>query len=247
MSGAATFGSAIHYALERLFKNMNMHQEKQFGSVEEMLKDFKWYMRKNQEAFTETEFKRRMEYGEDILPKYYNHYIAEWNKITSVERSYRNVVVENIPLNGKLDKLEFDGTIVNVVDYKTGQFENAKKKFARPNDEAVAKAKSENKEPSFENLYGGDYWRQSVFYKILMDNDQIKKWEMRSCEFDFVEPDKTSGEFHKQAVHIIPEDIEIVKQQITETYKHIQQKDFANGCGDKDCKWCNFTLEYIKQ
>lgn len=243
-SPSMTFGSAIHYALERLFKNMNAHEQKQFADADELVKDFKWYMRKNQEAFTEAEFKRRLEYGEEILPKYYGHYYNHWNKVTSVERSYRNVVMDDVPLNGKLDKLEFNGNEVNVVDYKTGQFGNASKKFNRPNPDKVAESVQSGKEVKHEDQYGGDYWRQAVFYKILMDYDRTKEWVMKSAEFDFVEPDKTSGAFMKEQVHIVPEDVEIVKNQIRTAYQQIKNKAFSKGCGKEDCKWCSFVTEY---
>ncbi len=244
MSASMTFGSAIHFALERLFKNMNAHESRQFAPVEELVKDFKWYMRKNQEAFTEVEFKRRVEYGEEILPAYYNKYINNWNKITSVERSYRNVVMDGVPLNGKLDKLEFDGNQVNVVDYKTGQFKNAEKKFNRPDMEKAELAEKENKEAKPDDVFGGDYWRQAVFYKILMDYDKTKNWEMKTTEFDFVEPDKSSGEFLKQQVNITNEDILIVRNQIIDSYTKIKNKQFYDGCNKADCHWCNFTKEY---
>jgi DNA helicase-2/ATP-dependent DNA helicase PcrA len=245
-SASATFGSAVHYALERLFKNMNASETKQFADVEEVVKDFKWFIRRNEDSFTEMEYKRRLEYGEKIIPAYYNRYIHEWNKITSIERQMRNVVVDGVPLNGKLDKLEFDGNFVNVVDYKTGKYENAKKKFKRPDQDAVEKAINANKEPNFEDQYGGDYWRQAVFYKILLDYDKTKSWECRSSEFDFIEPNKDSGEFFKEKVAIVPSDMEVVRQQITESYAKISQKEFAHGCGKEDCKWCNFTQEYYK-
>ncbi len=245
-SASATFGSAVHFALERLFKNMNASENKQFAEVEEVVKDFKWFIRRNEDSFTEMEFKRRLEYGEKIIPAYYNRYIHEWNKITSIERQMRNVVVDGVPLNGKLDKLEFDGNFVNVVDYKTGKYENAKKKFKRPNKESVEKAITANKEPSFEDQHGGDYWRQAVFYKILLDYDKTKNWECRSSEFDFIEPEKDSGEFFKEKVSIVPSDMEVVRQQITDSYAKISRKEFAKGCGKEDCKWCNFTQEYYK-
>ena len=38
-------------------------------------------------------------------------------------------VVNGVPLKGKLDKLEFDGKDVNVVDYKTGDPDKAKDKL----------------------------------------------------------------------------------------------------------------------
>ena len=74
-------------------------------------------------------------------------------------------------MKGKLDKLEFDGKSVNVVDYKTGDIEKAKKKLNPPQEE----------DPN-----GGDYWRQAVFYKILVDNYEQKNWKVVSTEFDFI-------------------------------------------------------------
>jgi DNA helicase-2/ATP-dependent DNA helicase PcrA len=244
LSASMTFGSAVHHALEMLFKNMNAHVDKQFGTAENLYNDFRWYMLKHEDSFTEMAFKRRLEYGQEILPKYYNRYINEWNKITSVERSYRNIVIENVPMNGKLDKLEFDGNVVNVVDYKTGQYENAKKKFNRPDSEKVQLAIELGKEVAFEDEFGGDYWRQAVFYKILMDYDQTKNWEMRTAEFDFIEPDKKSGEFVKQKVALTSEDVGVVKQQIIKTYNSIKAKQFSNGCQKDECVWCGFVNDY---
>ncbi len=244
LSASMTFGSAVHHALEMLFKNMNAHEDKQFASSEQFVNDFKWYMRKHEDSFTEIEFKRRIEYGQEILPKYYDKYIREWNKITSIERSYRNVVMEGVPLNGKLDKLEFSGNDVNVVDYKTGQFENAKHKFSAPDLEKYEARKDTDDKHLFEYEFGGDYWRQAVFYKILMDNDATKNWDMRSTEFDFVEPDKKTGEYIKQKVNIIPSDVETVKQQIISSYSAIKAKQFSNGCGKADCQWCGFVSDY---
>ncbi|MES2558710.1 MAG: ATP-dependent DNA helicase [Bacteroidota bacterium] len=244
LSASMTFGSAVHHALEMLFKNMNAHEGKQFGTADDLYNDFKWYMRKHEDSFTEMEYKRRLEYGQEILPKYYNRYINEWNKITSVERSYRNIVMDEVPMNGKLDKLEFDGNVVNVVDYKTGQPDNAKKKFDRPDAEKVSIAKEAGKDILFEDEYGGDYWRQAVFYKILMDFDQTKNWEMRTAEFDFIEPDRKSGGFVKHKVAITPEDITVVKQQIIKAYHAIKTKQFSKGCQKDDCVWCGFVNDY---
>jgi DNA helicase-2/ATP-dependent DNA helicase PcrA len=247
LSASMTFGSAVHHALEQLFRKMNASTEKQFAQAEELLKDFNWFMRRHEQNFTAKEFKLRKEYGEQFLPKYYNNYIHEWNKITSVERTIRNVVVNNVPLNGKLDKLEFDGKIVNVVDYKTGNYDNAKEKFNLPNIEKAQADAQQGKEAKFEDKYGGDYWRQAVFYKILMDYDkspQTKDWQMRTAEFDFVEPHKLTGAFKKERVAITPQDISIVVGQIEQVYSKIKNKEFSEGCGKADCHWCTFTKNY---
>lgn len=243
-SAAATFGSAVHFALKKLFEKMKAHEQKQFGTMDDLLSDFKWFMQRNEHDFTLTEFKRKIEYAEQILPKYYSKYVNEWNKVTNVEQKYRNVLFENVPINGAIDKQEFIEKNVNVVDYKTGQYATAKDYFKRPNTEAVQKAIEQNNDVKFEDEFGGNYWRQALFYKILMDYDKLNNWQMTSCEFDFIEPDKISGNYIKEKVVIIPEDVEIVKQQISLSYAKIKNKEFSKGCGKGNCHWCNFAKDY---
>lgn len=227
-SESTEFGSAVHFALEKLFQKM---QEKgAFPPREEFIKDFKYSMLRNRECFTKEAFKRRMEYGEDILSAYYDKYIHTWNTVVSIERNVRNVVVNGVPLKGKIDKLEFNGNEVNVVDYKTGDYEKTKKdyrKFDRPNQ----------RDPN-----GGDYWRQAVFYKILLDNYKQKNWQVVSTEFDFIEPNKQK-EYFKEKIDILPEDITTVNQQIKDSWIRIQNKEFYTGCGKEDCKWCGFVKD----
>ena len=209
-SEATEFGSAIHYALEKLFRKMQDGKLEKFPSKDEMMADFTWYMHRHRENFTKEAFERRMEYGDEVLRNYYDKYIHTWNKVVAVERNIRGVVVNNVPLKGKLDKLEFDGKNVNVVDYKSGDIDKALPKLKPPHD----------KDPN-----GGDYWRQAVFYKILIDNYGQKDWKVISTEFDFVEPDKKK-EYRKEKIVITPADTETVKQQITDTWQKIQDRDF---------------------
>ena len=222
---ATEFGSAVHHALQRLFEKMKEDAHERFPSRAEMLTDFEWYMRRHREIFTREAFARRMEYGQEVLANYYDKYITQWNKIVAVERNIRNVIVKGVPLKGKLDKLEFQGKEVNVVDYKTGDVDKAREKLAPPNE----------KDPN-----GGDYWRQAVFYKILVDSYEQKEWRVTSTEFDFVEPDKKK-EYRKAKIMITPEDTTTVTQQIVETWHKIQNREFYTGCGKPDCHWCNFV------
>jgi len=223
------FGSAVHYALEKLFLKMQENGNL-FPAKEEFIRDFSWSMRRNRESFTREAFERRMEYGRDILSEYYDTYIDTWPRIVSVERNIRNVVVSGVPLKGKVDKLEFDGNLVNVVDYKTGDYEKAirdYRKFEQPNER---------------NPNGGDYWRQAVFYKILLDNYRSKSWQVVSTEFDFIEPNRQK-QYHRQKVVITPQDVTTVTQQIVSTWNKIQNKEFYTGCGKEDCIWCNFVKD----
>lgn len=222
---ATEFGSAVHYALEKLFRRMQEDAAQAFQPVQVFLDDFAFYMKRHRESFTAEGFNRRMENGIEILTNYYHKYVHSFNKIVAIERNIKNVQVKGVPLKGKLDKLEFDGYEVNVVDYKTGDAEKGTKQLNPPDE----------KEPA-----GGDYWRQAVFYKLLVDNEASRNWSVKSATFDFIEPDKKKGYIQKQ-VPISAADTTTVTEQIVHTWQRIQAHDFYTGCGKDDCTWCNFV------
>jgi len=229
-SPSATFGQAVHWALNKVFKKLKENGD-EFPLTDDFIKEFRWYMYRNRDSFTKEDFKLRLDYGEKILPAYYNQNIDVWNKIAVTERSIKNVEIEGVPLKGNLDKVEFNGKQATVVDYKTGKLSNAKKKLLKPDEE----------QPN-----GGDYWRQAVFYKILIDNDRSIDWEVVSTIFEFVEP-VSEGEYHKEKIVINPEDTETVRNQITTVYQKIMAHDFNTGCGKKECDWCHFVKSNFKQ
>lgn len=222
-SESTEFGSAVHHALQKFFQLMQNNN--QFPSKQQLVEDFEWYMKRHRENFTKEQYNRRMEYGGEVLSNYYDAYINEWNKVVVIERTIKNVMVNGVPIKGKLDKLEFNGKLVNVVDYKTGDIEKAKDKLKGPND----------KQPD-----GGDYWRQAVFYKILVDNYDQKAWQVISSEFDFVEPDNKKT-YRKEKITITDADIATVKNQISTVWQKIQAHEFYTGCGKDDCHWCKFV------
>jgi DNA helicase-2/ATP-dependent DNA helicase PcrA len=228
------FGSAVHYALQQLFNKMLNSATDLSGRVfpgkEVFIEDFIWYMQKHRESFTPEKFKKRMEYGPMILSDYYDKYIHSFEKVVTVERRINNVVIKGVPIKGAIDKIEFNGKMVNVVDYKTGDYDKAKKtrkQFDPPNEK---------------NNIGGDYWRQAVFYKLLIDHYALKDWKVISTEFDFIEPNNQK-EYIKEKLLITPEDLTTVTQQIVTVWEKIQKHDFYTGCGKADCYWCNFVKE----
>lgn len=222
---ATEFGSAVHYALEKLFRRMQDDAAQTFPSMMIFIDDFNFYMNRHRESFTAEGYKRRMENGVEILTNYYEKYIQSFCKIVAIERSIKNIQIKGVPIKGKLDKLEFAGHDVNVVDYKTGDAEKGIKKLYPPDD----------KQPA-----GGDYWRQAVFYKMLVDNDANRNWVVKSATFDFIEPDKKRG-YIQQQVQIADADITTVAMQITTVWQRIQAHDFYTGCGKTDCTWCQFV------
>jgi DNA helicase-2/ATP-dependent DNA helicase PcrA len=219
------FGSGVHFALESFFTKMKEDPNNKFPPKQVLIDDFVLYLYRHRESFTKEEFDRRMEYGREILDKYHDKKINSFNKIVAVERNIRNVMVDGVPLKGKIDKMEFDGHKVNVVDYKTGNPDNAKAKL---------------KNPQSDPPYGGDYWRQAVFYKLLIDNNDQGKYQVMSTEFDFVEPN-AKKEISSILVPISKDDTDAVREQIQLVWEKIQARDFYTGCGKEDCHWCNFV------
>lgn len=221
---AMEFGSAVHHALEHLFVKMQAHPENSFPSLDDFLSYFAWFMRRHRASFTREQFHRRMEYGLEILKNYYNTYINTFPKVVAIERNIRSVA-DDLVLRGKLDKIEFHGREATIVDYKTGDPEKSKEKFSRPNTK---------------DLNGGDYWRQAVFYKIMLDHYASADWNVTGVVFDFIEPTK-KGAYHREKVVITPVDVELVKEQIKTVNARIQAHDFYTGCGKEECHWCRFV------
>jgi DNA helicase-2/ATP-dependent DNA helicase PcrA len=88
---ATEFGSAIHFALERFFREMKDTTPPAFPAKEKLISHFAWYLKKHRENFTQESFDRRMEYGLEVLEKYYDKYIHEWNKYILVELNVRKI------------------------------------------------------------------------------------------------------------------------------------------------------------
>lgn len=219
------FGSAVHHALYHLFQTMEQNDRREFPGLGLFLRHFEDGMKMYHSHFTKEDFDRRMEYGRKILTGYYDHYLSRWSKEVRTESRISNCEVDGVPVNGAIDKMEIEGRYVNVIDYKTGKPDNGGKKLYPPSE----------KDP-----LGGDYWRQIVFYKLLLDNDKSSNYTMVSGEIDFVEPD-ASGAYVKKKVVVTPEDVSLVRAQIKDTYQKILAFDFKTGCGKEDCSWCNFV------
>lgn len=233
------FGSAVHDAIEGLFKEMKVRGE-QFPTIEEFVELGKKQMYKQQDSFTKKEYQQKLDYLEKFFPEYYNTYVSLWNKNVNFEKKLV-AVYKDVNLTGKLDKIEFDSNDIVIVDYKTGQYKSDKKKLFMPPSDSYKKPE----EPTHEEQYGGNYWRQAVFYKILIEysiTPSQRDWHLVRTEFDFVEPNPDSGNFHKEQIIISPKDVQIVQKQITDTWQNIKALQF-NGCGKEDCQWCAGELE----
>jgi DNA helicase-2/ATP-dependent DNA helicase PcrA len=66
---------------------------------------------------------------------------------------------------------------------------------------------------------------------------------MVSGEIDFIEKDEKKNDFVKEKIMVTTTAIELVKEQIRDSYIKIKNLEFTEGCGEADCHWCNFVRD----
>ncbi|MCD6063617.1 MAG: ATP-dependent helicase, partial [Flavipsychrobacter sp.] len=187
-------------------------------------------MYREQSSFTKVQFERRMEQGLTALNEYYDKYISEFWKEVEIEYKVSRYMLDGVPVTGKIDKIECheDGCVV--VDYKSGDPDRSAGTYTNgPNE----------KDP-----HGGDYWRQMVFYKLLLENNPDKTFKFKTGIFDYIEKGKKTNQYKRVEVPVFATDEEIVRKQLKDAYVRIMNHDFDKGCGEDDCNWCNFAKQY---
>ncbi len=130
--------------------------------------------------------------------------------------------VGEVPLSGKLDRLDRneDGTIL-VIDYKTG------------------KAKSENDIRGATKSSDGNYYRQLVFYKLLLDKDG--RYTMNKGALHFVEPNEKGKCVVREFTITNAEVFELETQLIEAAQKIANGEAFTTSCDPKHCDYCSLV------
>ena len=228
-SAAMAFGSAIHHALEQFFLDKQKSRDRQQqDEVKSLPGYFLEIMQTFKKHFAPGEYEQRLQYGQEILEHYIKNGQVTRSNIYSIERNFKNVPVKHMLWQGKIDKLEFDGNDVAILDYKTGNPGKRSTQFARPSGAAPL---------------GGNYWRQGIFYRILVNNFPGKAWKVNECTFHYIEPD-ADGKIIEVPVEGHEPDVTTVVEQAAIAWDQIHQLNLFSGCGKPRCYWCNFVKEH---
>ena len=212
-----SYGTAIHEALRDFFQRM---REEETGK-KFLLESFEGHL--NNLGLSDRDIAELLEKGRKALSGWYDAYNKNWNENVWTEFPIKGIILnDDIRLTGVLDKIEFvDGNMVNVVDYKTGKI--------KTENEIMGKTKNAD----------GNYFRQLVFYKILLDRFENGKLEMQSGIVDFIEPDE-KNKFHKEIFEISKQDTEMLVKKIKQVANEILDLSFWNiRCNKKDCEFCS--------
>ena len=232
MPPAAQFGSAIHKALEVLFDKYSDAQDD--VQLDQSYKAFQRHLQRNKEVFSQEEFEDFYSYGKEVLENYLQQHPVSPN--TNRRENELNVKanIEGIELRGNIDRIDKLESTWHVFDYKTGKINKTYRLFNRPNESVVQGTSHHVAE------YGGDYWRQAVFYYILLQHAHHPidiQGSVGSVQFQYVEQ-KDGKVQEPHFVTITNKDVSAVIQQIKEVYGKIQRFEFE-GCGQDDCEWCS--------
>ncbi|HUC01929.1 MAG TPA: ATP-dependent DNA helicase [Candidatus Paceibacterota bacterium] len=216
-----SFGNAVHAALKSYFDALSGGADGAPGvdrGKEYLVRRFEEALA--HEPIKESEYEEALEKGRRALPLFYDEYHATWSPRALAEARIDGITLEDgTPINGKLDRVEFlDGERVRVVDYKTG------------------KPKTRNEIEGLTKSSDGNYKRQLVFYKLLLDKEG--KRDMRDGIIQFVEPDDR-GKMHREEFAIAPGEVKVLEKLVMDVAREILDLSFWNkGCHDPDCRYC---------
>ncbi len=131
--------------------------------------------------------------------------------------------VGEFPLTGKIDRIDAnaDGRTVTVVDYKTGS------------------ARSVNEIKGLTKKSTGDYYRQLVFYKLLLERDG--RYVMNEAELHFVEPDE-KGDIITRRFLITEAEVADLETELADAARSIVQGSaFTASCDPAACDYCDLV------
>lgn len=211
------FGTAVHAALKEFFDVRNTGKK---PTKKQLLSFFEEAL--SREPLLKKERVELLARGREGLGGYFEKYTGMWNSQTINELKIHGVhITPDLHLTGAIDKIEIlENKSVVVVDYKTGA--------PKSRNEILGKTKAAN----------GNYYRQLVFYRLLLSLYRDGLYRMAFGEIDFIQPD-TRGTFHKERFEISDQDVTELREEILRVFKEIWNLEFWDmGCREKDCRYC---------
>ena len=226
------YGVVIHGVLQDFFETLKYEEP----GKEFLLQRFE--ERLANESLRDHDREDLLDKGHKTLESWYKENKGKWNKDVLTEFRINGVyLTPEIRLTGVLDKLEFIGGSrmnVRVVDYKTG----------KPKSEKIVRGETKDSD--------GGYYRQIVFYKLLLELYEDGKFKMDEGALEFVEADE-KGKFTKHIFTPTDEEVENLKSEIIRVSDEILNLKFwdsecdPKAMGEGNEKYCELVEEIKKR
>lgn len=178
-----------------------------------------------EEELLPKDFDELFEKGSQALRDYYDHFYHEWKGDIICEYEIRDIrLSDNVKLSGRIDRLEriANSNQVVITDLKTG----------KPRSRHTIEGKTAGAT--------GDFKRQLLFYKLLVEGLEDRRWAVKKGVVEFVEPDE-KGAYHREELELLPEEVGQLKKTILQIAEEILSLSFWDkSCREKDCQYCRF-------
>ncbi len=219
------FGNAVHSAL-RMAVERSKNQES--ITKNQLINYFKTALRR--EPMTERDEEEMLKKGMKSLGTYFDKILIPSFKAKTAkvlcEFSVEGLqLTKDVTIRGRIDRIDIfkDGS-AHVVDYKTGKPKSRNQIAGLTKDSDLPRRRG--------GKAGGNYYRQLVFYKLLLSRSAAH-YELRTTDFilDFVEGPKQEvfAPSDKEVKNLESEIIRVAGEILAGKFK---------GCGEKDCKYC---------
>jgi DNA helicase-2/ATP-dependent DNA helicase PcrA len=218
-SESLAYGTAIHSALEDYFQEYKKSFHKPDISI--MLVSFKKAL--DNEVLSDIQRAQLLTQGNILLKNYFEKLGNEFTLPVQTEYNFSNhAKLGNIPLTGKIDKIEWvdqKAKTVRVIDYKTGR--------VKSRNALLGNTKSSNR----------DYITQLKFYSLLGELDPrfSQKWKVTESAIQFLDEDY---HFTQEIFQFSQNEINELKEEIKDVWQKIQNLEFDHNVLATDCEYC---------
>lgn len=220
-NGILIYGTTMHTTLQYFFNKLIANEVDPYNCSDDLIRIFDEKLEKQRSKFIKKEFEYFSSRGHKVLPKYALQ-IPNWHRDAEPEKAIANVEIDGVPIKGFIDKLENHAAYKLVVDYKSGKFKGSKLNGPKEGDLETAHP----------------YWIQGAFYSLMLLNHPTENIRNVQIRFEFIEEDPENV---LQPIFYNEDELAEVQSSIVTVYDSIKNKEFTQGCGRPECRWCNFA------
>lgn len=208
---ALGYGSAVHWALREW---AIASQKGVLLPLEKFLEAFERSIRSSN-VLTPPQVKNLLAVGNQSLPVYFEQHLSGAKPVLyAAEREYR-AMLGDIPIKGKIDRIDLaspDSADAIIIDYKTG----------RPKPPSAIRG---GMEPgSVSRTEEGDYFRQLVFYALLLEHAEPLLVPQAFC-IEFI-GEREEGPIARK-FEVTDAEKESLRSLIRDVWKKVQKLDFT--------------------
>lgn len=214
-------GTAVHAAMEKLYREMNLQgQVPDAASILPRIDSVVQSM-----PLSQTEVDEIAAQAKSLFTEYYNAHVQDFSPSLLVEKNIGiqpPVAFEGLQLIGKIDRVDMiddAAKTVCVIDYKTGT--------PKSRNHILGKTKSSD----------GDLYRQLVFYKLLGDLDATFSYTIREGEFVFLEKNP-SGKYKSERIPLNDADLDELKELLRRVRDELHSLSFLDQKPCGQCETC---------